>query len=72
MRKERAFLENGSKPLEKLLYLATASLFSSIASLLNNYHNHQGIYWFKVLLKQFPDWKILANFVINDLVISAQ
>ena len=49
--KERAFLENGSKPLEKLFYLATASLFSSIASLLNNYHNHQGIYWFKGSLK---------------------
>ncbi|XP_030930470.1 non-functional pseudokinase ZED1-like [Quercus lobata] len=84
--KERAFLENGSKVLEKLIVSCNGKpipirsfTVQQLHQATNNYHNHLGTYWFKgslegrlVLVKRFPDSKFLADFVINDLVISAQ
>ncbi|XP_030928909.1 non-functional pseudokinase ZED1-like [Quercus lobata] len=84
--KERAFLENGSKVLAKLIVSCNGKpipiwsfTVQQLHQATNNYHNHLGTYWFKgslegrlVLVKRFLDSKFLADFVINDLVISAQ
>jgi hypothetical protein len=84
--RERHFLENGSKLLEKLIVSCNGKsipirTFSAkeLSLATNNYHNHPCRGWWKgyldrrfVLIKQFPVTEILADLIINDLVISAK
>ena len=85
-RERLAFFENGSKLLEKLIVSCNGKpipirSFSAQQLCLgtNNYNNHCGIRWCKgslegrvVFVRQFPNSKILADCVINDLAISAK
>ncbi|XP_075671801.1 serine/threonine-protein kinase ZRK1-like [Castanea sativa] len=85
-RRERAFIENGSKLLEKLLVTCNDKSipirsFSAqeLQLATNNYKNHLRKQWYKGYLegrsffvKAIPDNKIWADFAINDLVMSAQ
>ena len=85
-RRERAFIENGSKLLEKLIVTCNDKSipirsFSAqeLQLATNNYKNPLRKLWYKGYLegrsffvKPIPDYKIWADFAINDLVMSAQ
>ncbi|KAL4618636.1 hypothetical protein ACB092_06G024800 [Castanea dentata] len=84
--KERTFYEHGSKILEKLIVSCNGKpipirTFSAqeICLATNNYCECQEWFWYKgslegrkVFVRQFSHCKTVANFYINDLVISAQ
>ena len=85
-RKERAFFENGSKLLEKLIVSCNGKSipirsFSAqeLQQATNDYNKCYGMHWYEgslegrmVFVKRFPKNESFAEFVINDLVISAQ
>ena len=85
-KRERQFIENGSKLLEKLIVscngkpIPIRSFFAKeLRQATNNYNNHYGMFWFKgfldgqiAIFRRFPGSKLWADLTINDLVISAQ
>ena len=85
-KRERAFLENGSKLLEKLIVSCNGKSipirsFSAqeLQQATNDYNKRYGMRWYEgslegrmVFVKRFPENESFAEFVINDLVISAQ
>ena len=85
-KRERAFLENGSKLLEKLIVSCNGKSipirsFSAqeLQQATNDYSKRYGMRWYEgslegrmVLVKRFPENESFAEFIINDLVISAQ
>uniref|UniRef100_A0A2N9IPE4 Protein kinase domain-containing protein n=1 Tax=Fagus sylvatica TaxID=28930 RepID=A0A2N9IPE4_FAGSY len=84
--RERAFLENGSMLLEKLIVSCNAKpipirTFSAqeLRQATDNYANRQFWHWYKgslegrmVFVNRFSDYEFMADLIINDLVISAQ
>ena len=84
--RERTFFEHGSMILEKLIVSCNGKpipirTFSAqeIWLATNNHCECQEWYWYKgslegrkVFVRRFPDFKMVAKFIINDLVISAQ
>nr|XP_023903257.1 non-functional pseudokinase ZED1-like [Quercus suber] len=84
--RERAFFENGSKLLEKLIASCNARsipirTFSDqqLGQATNNYCEKQEWCWYKgsleariVFVKRLPDSKVWADLAINDLVMSAK
>ena len=84
--KERAFLENGSMLLEKLIATCNGRCtpirnFSTeeLMRANNNFDNCQSLGWYKgshegrnVFIRVFPGREVWTGFVIHDLVISAR
>ena len=84
--RERAFFENGSKLLEKLIASCNGRsipirTFSDqqLGQATNNYCEKQEWCWYKgslegriVFVKRLPDSKVWADLAINDLVMSAK
>ncbi|XP_030930465.1 probable inactive receptor kinase RLK902 [Quercus lobata] len=85
-KRERQFIVNGSKLLEKLIVscngkpIPIRSFFAKeLRQATNNYNNHYGMLWFKgsldgqiVIVRRLPSSKFWADLAINDLAISAQ
>ena len=85
-KRERQFIENGSKLQEKLIVscngkpIPIRSFFAKeLRQATNNYNNHYGMFWFKgsldgriAIVRRFAGSKLWADLAINDLVISAQ
>ena len=85
-KRERQFIENGSKLLEKLIVscngkpIPIRSFFAKeLRQATNNYNNNYGMFWFKgsldgriAIVRRFAGSKLWADLAINDLVISAQ
>ncbi|KAF3955206.1 hypothetical protein CMV_019545 [Castanea mollissima] len=84
--KERAFLENGSMLLEKLIATCNGRCIPirnfSIEELMranNNYDNCQSLGWYKgslewriIFIRFFSGREVWTGFVIHDLVISTR